>query len=61
MIQMKTQTVYQMFIDERTFEDSLLNRGKSSITDPLLIPTTSRISVIIRDINKLYINELLVI
>ena len=30
-------------------------RGKSPITDPLLIPTPSRISVTIRDIKKLYI------
>ena len=36
-------------------------RGKSPITDPLLIPTHSRISVIIRDIKKLYIHELLAI
>ena len=27
-------------------------RGKSPITDPLLIPTPSRISVTIRDIKK---------
>ena len=36
-------------------------RGKSPITDPLLIPTPSRISVTIRDIKKLYIHELLAI
>ena len=35
--------------------------GKYPITDPLLIPTPSRISVTIRDIKKLYIHELLVI
>ena len=29
-------------------------RGKSPITDPLLIPTPSRISVTIRDIKKIY-------
>ena len=34
-------------------------RGKSSISDPLLIPTHSCISITIRDINKLYIHELL--
>ena len=33
-------------------------RGKYPITDPLIIPTPSRISVIIRDIKKLYIHEL---
>ena len=32
-----------------------LSRGKSPITDPLLIPTLYRISVTIRDIKKLYI------
>ena len=36
----------------RTFSNISLNRGKSPITDPLLIPTPSRISVTIRDINK---------
>ena len=36
-------------------------RGKSPITDPLLIPTPSRISVNIRVIKKLYIHELFVI
>ena len=35
--------------------------GKSPNTDPLLIPTTSRISVTIIDIKQLYIHELLVI
>ena len=34
-------------------------RGKSPITDPLIIPTPSRISVNIRVIKKLYIHELL--
>ena len=38
-----------------------IGRGKSPITDPLLIPTPSRISVNIRVIKKLYIHELLVI
>ena len=37
------------------------DRGKSPITDPLLIPTPSRISVNIRVIKQLYIYELLVI
>ena len=36
-----------------------LPRGKSQITDHLLIPTPSRISVTISDIKKLYIHELL--
>ena len=36
-------------------------RGKSPITDPLLIPTPYRVSVNIRVIKKLYIHELLVI
>ena len=36
-------------------------RGKSPITDPLIIPTPSRISANIRGIEKLYIHELLVI
>ena len=36
-------------------------RGKSPITDPLIIPTPSHISVTIRYIKKLYIHELLVI
>ena len=36
-------------------------RGKSPITDPLLIPTPSRISVNIRVIKKLYMHELLLI
>ena len=36
-------------------------RGKSLITDPLIIPTPSRISVNIRDIKTLYIHKLLVI
>ena len=36
-------------------------RGKSPITDPLLIPTPSRILVNIRVINKLYIHTLLTI
>ena len=34
--------------------------GKSPITDPLLIPTPSSISVTIRDIKQLYIHEMLV-
>ena len=38
-----------------------ISRGKSPITDPLLISTPSRISVTIRYIKKLYIHELLVI
>ena len=36
-------------------------RVKSPITEPLLIPTPSRSSVTIIDIQKLYIHELLVI
>ena len=36
-------------------------RGKSPITDLLLIPTPYRFSETIRDIKKLYIHELLVI
>ena len=35
--------------------------GESLITDPLLILTSSRISVTIRGIKQLYIHELLVI
>ena len=38
-----------------------LYMGKSPVTDPLVLPTTSRISVTIKDIKKLYIHELLVI
>ena len=36
-------------------------RGKSPITDHLLIPTTSRISITIKDIKTLYIHNKLVI
>ena len=43
------------------FKIAIICRGKSLITDPLLIPTPSRISVTIRVIKKLYIHELLVI
>ena len=39
----------------------ILYRGRSPITDPLLIPTPYRISVTIRDIKKLYLHEMLVI
>ena len=35
--------------------------GRSQVTDPLLIPTLSRISVTIRYIKQLYIHEMLVI
>ena len=39
----------------------LLGRGKSPITDPLLIPTPSHISVTIIYITTLYMHELLAI
>ena len=60
----------QVFLDT-LIKNELLNinkwfisnrlRRKYPITDTLLIPTLSRISVTIRDIKKLYIHELLVI
>ena len=39
----------------------LRSRGKFPITDPFLIPTPSLISITIRDIETLYIHELVVL
>ena len=45
----------------KSYRNRMQYRGKSPINDALLIPTPSRILVTIRDIQKLYIHELLVI
>ena len=45
--------MYYIYKDTLTFHlNNNIDRGKSPITDPLLIPTPSRISVNIRDIKK---------
>ena len=53
-------SLYFLFYDSQfALASGIINiyiyRGKYLITDPLIIPTPSRISVTIRYINKLYI------
>ena len=53
-IHSKTIKSFNNALNELKYSDNLeyISRGKSPITDPLLIPTPSRISVTIRDIKK---------